>query len=165
MRRVCILLALTLNAAPVAAQTTVYVVRHAEKAKDQGENPALTSAGHARAKELARALESVGLKAIYTTKYARNRQTVAPTAKATGLKPTVVKAKATTELAKTLRSLKGQHVLVAGHSNTVPALLKALGVKRAITIEDDDYDNLFVVFIDQQGLPSLSHLHFGATSR
>jgi hypothetical protein len=34
---------------------------------------------------------------------------------------------------------------VVGHANTIPDLLKKLGVKDQVTIGDNDYDDLFVV--------------------
>jgi hypothetical protein len=36
-------------------------------------------------------------------------------------------------------------VLVVGHSNSVPDVVKGLGVATAVTIGDAEYDRLFVV--------------------
>ena len=36
-------------------------------------------------------------------------------------------------------------VLIVGHSNTVPEILKGLGIQDAIVIGDSEFDNLFVV--------------------
>ena len=55
----------------------------------------------------------------------------------------------------------GASALVAGHSNTVPELLTALGVKETVTIADDEYDNLFVVTLDSAGRTWLKRLRFG----
>ena len=52
------------------------------------------------------------------------------------------------------------NVLVIGHSNTVPDLLKRLGVKQAITIADSEYDNLFVVVRHGTGEPTLIRLRY-----
>ena len=38
-----------------------------------------------------------------------------------------------------------RNVLVVGHSNSVPDIVKALGGTAAITIADDEFDNLFIV--------------------
>ena len=87
-----ILLTLTLavlSAAPLAAGsdsagvTTFLLVRHAEK--ETGDNPSLTTAGAARAEELARVAADLGIDAIYSTRYKRTRETAGPTAKATGI--------------------------------------------------------------------------------
>jgi hypothetical protein len=56
----------------------------------------------------------------------------------------VVKANDRAGLLSQVRSAKG-HVLVVGHSNTVPDVINALGVAATITIADAEYDNLFVV--------------------
>lgn len=161
MRPLLLALLVLLAPASALADSTVYVVRHAEKAKDE-EDPRLTPAGKARAAELALALRSVKLSAVFTTKYRRNRETAAPAAKQAGLSAIVVDAKDYAGLAKTIRTRHdGQHVLVVGHSNTVPEILKALGVKTALAIEERDYDNLFIVQVKKAGGATMSHLHFG----
>jgi hypothetical protein len=39
-------------------------------------------------------------------------------------------------------------VLVAGHSNTIPALIEALSGEK-VMLRDDEYDAMFVVFVPQ----------------
>jgi len=55
-----------------------------------------------------------------------------------------------------VKRLRADHpadvVLVVGHSNSVPALLKALGCTDAPAIADDDYGNVFVL-IPRPGAP------------
>jgi len=58
--------------------------------------------------------------------------------------PTVVKADETAALVAKVKAAKGA-VLVVGHSNTVPEVMTALGVKPAVTIADTEFDNLFIV--------------------
>jgi len=100
--------------------------------------------------------------AVYATQYARTQQTIAPSAGDARLKPRIVDAGSEKELARTLLDgHRGEKVLVCGHSNTVPALLAALGITEPITIDDADYDNLFVVSIDAARRADLLHLHFG----
>lgn len=157
-----LVLALCLVASPAFADTTVYVVRHAEKMQIEGEkDPDLTKEGRARAEALADALRDVPITAIYTTQYKRNRQTVAPAEKRFEKKAVVVDAHDTEGLAKRIRASKDAAVLVAGHSNTVPEILTKLGVKHSITLDETDYDNLFVVRIDDAGAAHLVRLHFG----
>jgi hypothetical protein len=43
------------------------------------------------------------------------------------------------------------NVLVVGHSNTVPELLEALGVRERVSIAEQEFDNLFLVV---QGPPA-----------
>ena len=51
-------------------------------------------------------------------------------------------------------------VVVAGHSNTVPDILKALGVTEAVSIGDDEYDNLFIVVPRGNGPPAFLRLKY-----
>lgn len=135
----------TLRAGPTtrSATTTLFVVRHAEK---RGQDDVLSEAGEARAEALARLLEPTALDAIYATEYARTQATVAPTAAAQGLTTRVLSARADTA-AHLLREHVGEAVLVAGHSNTVPAILRGLGVSERITIAESRYGDLFVVTV------------------
>lgn len=134
-----------------SAQPLVFLVRHAERADAGGkpagmmaDDPDLSAAGRARAERLAQLLKDARITAIYTTEYKRTRQTAAPLAKTLGLEPVVVTSKDGASLIEKLKGTTG-HVLVIGHSNTVPDAIKALGVTEAVTIGDQDFDNLFVV--------------------
>jgi phosphohistidine phosphatase SixA len=159
--------ALLLNlalAAPAAGQDAVFLVRHAERADaasgrstKMGGDPDLSEAGRARAVSLATVLKDAGITAIYTTELVRTRQTAAPLAKALGLTPTVVSASDTAALVKALEVRKG-NVLVVGHSNTVPEIIKGLGVRSPASIGDDEFDNLFVVTAGTT--PGLIRLHY-----
>ena len=102
------------------------VVRHAEKetGADVGQDPALTAAGRVRAAAIAQALADAPVAAVYSTDYARTRETALPTARAHGLEVVTYDAR---EPAETLAArLRASHatgtVLVVGHSNTVPAI-------------------------------------------
>lgn len=136
-------------AAPARAQRAIFIVRHAERA-DAGMNatpdPLLSAAGQARAARLADMLLNTGVTAIYSTEYQRTIRTVQPLAQRLGLEVQQVPAKNTTALiAHIRRSKPSDVVVVAGHSNTVPEILKALDDPEPFTIKDDEYDNLFVV--------------------
>jgi len=164
MRRliVLILAAMLLTSAAAAAQHSVFVVRHAERA-DGGaagmstSDPDLSDAGKARAQSLAAALKDAGITAIYVTEFKRTQQTAAPLATALGLQVTVVPSK---DMAALIEKLKGTagNALVIGHSNTVPEVIKQLGVADPVKLADTDYDFLFVV---TAGSPaSLVRLHY-----
>lgn len=143
--------------------TRIFVVRHAEKDQSgRDDDPGLTPVGWKRAARLARMLEPIELDAVYATQYGRTQQTIAPSAGGARLEPVIIDAGGEKELAQTLLSEHRTHsVLVCGHSNTVPALIAALGVSETITIDDADYDNLFVVTIDGAGRADLLHLRLG----
>jgi len=159
------LLAAALAAAPAAASVVVYVVRHAEKGGAPGDrDPALSTEGLRRADDLARTLRSVKLSGVYATQFKRTQQTVAPAAAAAKVEITMHPAGKESELAAKVRATREGAVLIAGHSNTVPAILEALGAKEKITLSEADYDDLFVVVIDDEGAATLLHLHYGLPS-
>lgn len=144
-------LLLLVSAAATVAQPVVILVRHAERA-DAGQaaagttssDPDLSPAGHARAEALARLLKDATITAIYTTELKRTRQTAAPLARVTGLKPSIVPAAQSADLVRAITQATGV-VLVVGHSNTVPELIARLGCKEPVTIGDEEFDNLFVL--------------------
>jgi len=87
---------------------------------------------------------------------------VAPAARAAGLEVRVRPARETDGLARDLLANHGgKAVLVAGHSNTVPRLLSALGVKPPVTLKVADYGDLFIVAPDARKPASWIRLRFG----
>ncbi|HEX6975123.1 MAG TPA: histidine phosphatase family protein, partial [Vicinamibacterales bacterium] len=95
--------------------------------------------------------------AIFTTEYKRTQQTAAPLAKALGISVTTVPSKDTAGLIEKVKAASG-NVLVVGHSNSVPDVVKGLGVTTPVTIGDAEYDNLFVVRLGDR--PTVLRLHF-----
>lgn len=146
-----------------AAQTTFYVVRHAEKIVSKtNRDPELSEAGKSRAETLSRTLRSAKVDVCLSTKYKRTSLTLAPTAKRFGGKVEVYAAGKERGLTKKwLKDYSGKTVLIAGHSNTVPAILTGLGVTEKLKLEDHHYDNLFMVKIAKDGKVSFTHLHYG----
>ncbi|MCH7812951.1 MAG: histidine phosphatase family protein [Planctomycetes bacterium] len=144
------------------APTFVYLVRHAEKVIDAGnDDPDLTAAGRARAEALADTLRSVPLTAIYVTRWKRTQQTADPVARATGLRPIQANEPADELAARIRRDHAAGPVLVVGHSNTVPDLLTALGCGQPQTIGPRDYDDLFLVIVGRTDPARLINLHYG----
>ena len=127
------------------AQRAVIVVRHAEKV-DQSTDAVLSEAGQARARGLASLLARSGVTAIFATQRQRTVQTVQPLADALKLKVQTMAADDTAGLVERLRSLHATDVVVvAGHSDTVPEILRRLGCVEPVTIADDDFGSAFVV--------------------
>lgn len=150
--------------------TTIVLVRHAEKQAESGD-PALAEEGRIRAEALARTLADAGVTGLSATPYRRTQQTLQPLAEQTGIEIEVQpvdlsdpEAYARELAAGLLEKYRGGTVVVAGHSNTVPLLLEALGVAGPRSIGDDEYDDLFVVQVVADKTPVLFHLHFGDPS-
>jgi phosphohistidine phosphatase SixA len=152
------LLLLGLFPCRASAQPAIFIVRHAEEETTNPSDPDLSVAGRARARRLAAILRSARLSRIFVTDLARTKQTGAAVAGAyKHLVPTVVPANDSAGLLTSILAAPG-NVLVVGHSNTIPGLIKGLGVTGLIEIRDDEYDNLFVVL--RSPTPHLIRLHY-----
>jgi len=153
------LIALALLSQGAAGQSTIFLVRHAEKAQATADekDPELSEAGRSRAESLAQMLKDAGIIAIYVTEFKRTQQTAQSLARAIGVKETIVPAKDTAVLISKLKETKG-HALVIGHSNTLSEIVGALGSSLPITIAEADYDNLFVMTLTTP--PRLLSLHY-----
>jgi broad specificity phosphatase PhoE len=153
---------------PAQTGPLVVLVRHAEKSALPADDPPLTPAGAERAKALEQALASAGVTAVITTEFRRTRETAAPLAGKRGITPQVVPARGESgeahvkAVVAAIEKHPGGVVLVVGHSNTIPAIIAALGGERMRDICDPDYDNLFVLARDA-GSVKLLRTKFGAT--
>ncbi|OYQ35807.1 hypothetical protein CHU95_05895 [Niveispirillum lacus] len=136
-----------LMALPAMAQEII-LVRHAEKSTEQ--DPGLTPAGQARAQTLADMLRATPPTMILTSHARRTRDTAAPAAVQAGVTAEVVPippGDMPTHIRLTADKLSGlrpgQVALVVGHSNTVPALIKALGGPPVPDLPECAFDRLY----------------------
>lgn len=150
--------------APAHAETTVFVVRHAEKV-DASTDAELDGSGRERARLLADMLRDLPLDAVYASKYRRTQQTVAPAAERAGAAVTIHETAAIDSLGAALRGAArdsvDRYVLVAGHSNTVIRWLNGLGITGVAELLDHEYDNLFVVTLGDGNRSRLLRLRYG----
>jgi phosphohistidine phosphatase SixA len=197
----CLLVAALAAVAPPAlaqegSTTTVIVVRHAERAS-RDPNSDLSPAGLARAAALVPLVTGRGVAAIYTTEFCRTAQTAEPSAVALGVplfvagigsraggldgcnpairseRVAVESAAAPATLARRiLDAHPGGTVVVVGHSNTVPALVEALGgptqcgrvLPRAdgeCNLAEDVFHHVFVVRVTEGAGATVEHLSVG----
>jgi broad specificity phosphatase PhoE len=148
---------LVLSAATARAQKAVFIVRHGEKFSEDDER--LTDAGKARATRLASMLRDSGIAEVYSTDTERTIGTAKPLADLLGQKVKIYPNPPA--LVETLRRENSADVvLVVGHSNSVPALLEALGCTEKVSIAGDEYDNLFVVVPQKDAKPLLLRLRY-----
>ncbi len=180
------------------APTTVLVVRHAEKDPASTPTNLDAEAGLPRARALAAIAEREGVAAIYSTPFCRTVQTAQPSAKALALPihllveaglgddlgrcapPIEARTVAVggafappAQAARLLGEHRGRTVLVVGHSNTVPALVEALGATSlcpALVPRDDAgrcelpeerYGDLFTVRVEAAGGAELDAATYG----
>jgi phosphohistidine phosphatase SixA len=157
VKALALFLLVFVSVSTASAQPVVVIVRHAEKAANGGNDPELSSAGRARADALARILKDSGITAIFTSEFKRTRETAAPTATSIGVTATVVPATDTDALVSKLHQLNG-NALVVGHGDTIPNLIKALGINSPVNIPDADYSELLIVTLGDK--PQLFRLHY-----
>ncbi|MBL8606565.1 MAG: histidine phosphatase family protein [Myxococcales bacterium] len=134
-----------------SAPAVVVLVRHAEKASEEGD-PDLSDAGRARAARFARLFARSSPTHLFASDARRTQATLAPLAQATGRAVIVRPAKATNALGEELRALEpGSLAVVAHHSNGLPTLARALGVELSGVhegaIAHDAYGRVFVVVL------------------
>lgn len=151
------------NSAAAQAPTIVILVRHAEKALVPPENkdPDLSAAGQSRAELIKKMFGEAGVTAIYATQFKRTQQTVKPLADKLGVTVTQVEAKKTSDLIKQIRAQNaGQVIFIAGHNNTVPEIIAALGGPKLPIIPETEYDNLFIMTVMSDGSAKLLKLKY-----
>jgi broad specificity phosphatase PhoE len=144
----------------VGAQQAVYLVRHADKAGE-----VLSETGIAQAATLACLLKDAGITAVYVSDIDRTVQTAAPlrallTAKGVAVRVHTIPLKALRDDATNpslqdayagtvVDHVKAHHprdiVLIVGHDNTVPAVIRTLGYRPRVTIRSTEFDHLFLV--------------------
>lgn len=144
--RSLVVLVLLLVSSSALAHKGIFIVRHGEKASASDPDTPLAMQGEDRALALARLLRSAGVSHVFATHLKRTQQTVDPLVEQRGLTKTIVHADKTVDLLKALQSLPPDAVaVVAGHSNTIPDILKGLGITTKIDIKDDQYGRVFLV--------------------
>lgn len=165
----CMLLALPFTA---AAQQSIIIVRHAERQTGEGDDP-LSEAGRHRAERLAAMLKDAGITHIFVSDRRRTLETAQPLARQHQLSatpvavpsaprgkidPSELQVRAT--MAAMARLPRASVVLVIGHSDTVPIFLRRLGHVAAITIHDNEFDNVFIVTPRASRAPAVVRLRF-----
>jgi phosphohistidine phosphatase SixA len=153
---------------------TVFLVRHAEKEEEPKRDPPLKKEGIARSQELARVLAGSNINAIYTSQFIRTKQTADPlatklrlTAISITLKPNLddlrlIAAESTAETVNKILQGSGENVLLVGHSNSIPDVIKMLGGDVVPTIDERKFDDLFVVTVYAKGKAKVTQIKYGA---
>ena len=140
--------------------TVVILVRHAEKRTDDPKDPALSKAGVERAEALAKMLSEAGVTHLFSSEFRRTRETLAPLASRLGMQVREVSARTPEDQVAAIRGLPaGSVAVVAGHSNTVPELVRLLGGEVSELIDaghgpmigDASYDRMFLVILSAAG--------------
>jgi phosphohistidine phosphatase SixA len=129
-------------------KTKIYLVRHAEK--QSGNDPVLTENGNKRSGALLLALKNKGVQHIYVTQFKRTQMTGDSLRIQLGIDTVQYKADTTGEdvLNKILaHNDAGKTILIIGHSNTIPKIIRQLGATdfEPVNIPDAEFDNLYLM--------------------
>jgi broad specificity phosphatase PhoE len=155
--------------APVSAgaqPSLVVLVRHGEKQPTPVDDPSLSEAGVRRAAALDSALRDLVPSTIVVSTRKRTVETAAVVARRTGVTPTVITldgggASHVRAVAEAVQRARGV-VLVVGHSNTVPAIVTALGGPKLPDLCDASYATLFLLTPARDGVAAqLVRAHYG----
>ncbi len=137
-----------------ASTTTVFVMRHAEKmaSNPQDKDPPLSPAGEARALELARhfgqAPKGQGLDSIIVSEFRRTQDTVRPLANRLSIPVIVMPAHDPAGAARrALAENRGGRVLIVGHSDTVPEIVKQLSGVDVGPMSETEYGIVYLVAV------------------
>ena len=156
------LLVASLSALGLVAQSTVFVVRHAERPGTEPDPP-ITEEGFRRADSLARVLADARITHVYTSEALRTQQTAAPAARRFGVEPVVVDAQDLPGLIRRVRETlrKDEATLVVGHRASVPRIVKELSGKEIPPLDVGEHDRMVVVTIFPDGRTAVVTLRFG----
>jgi phosphohistidine phosphatase SixA len=132
--------------------TKIFIVRHAEKVtgKEAGKDPLLTAAGKIRSGDLMRRLQHEGIQKIYVSLTRRSQDTA--DSLRIQLHIDTVHYTADTLCDNLVGAILehrdfGKTILIIAHSNTIPQIIRKLGVQDYPygDIPDSDYDQLFII--------------------
>lgn len=128
-----------------AQPSLVILVRHAEKQSSPADDPSLTERGTLRARMLDQTLAHTTPGTIFVTPFKRTAETAAFVAARSGITPVAISVAGNhvQRVADAVKSASGV-VLVVGHSNTIPAIITALGGPKLSDICDASFATLFV---------------------
>lgn len=146
--------------------TKIFIVRHAEK--ETGKDPLLTASGNARAGDLMRALQNEGIQKIYVSQFRRTQNT--GDSLRLQLKIDTVHYAADTVCDNLISAIMehsdfGKTILIIGHSNTIPQIIRKFGVTDYPygDIPDNEFDNLFMITYKKEKA-KLKVMKYGAKS-
>jgi broad specificity phosphatase PhoE len=121
----------------------------------------LSEAGDVRAKHLIAILKDTDIGAIYVTDFVRTKKTAEPLARELKKDLTIVPKGDPQQLVERLKkNHAAETVLLVGHTDTLPDLIKALGHPGDVKIDAQDYGNMFVVVPKSAGAPTFLRLHY-----
>jgi 2,3-bisphosphoglycerate-dependent phosphoglycerate mutase len=151
----CFFVLIGLNNLYAQSKTTTYIlVRHAEKDTSKAgstmmqSDPELSEAGKLRAENLVAAVKGYKIDAIYSTNYIRTKNTVRPLSEKNSIEVQTYDPRNLKALVAQLQTLEGKTILIAGHSNTTPALANLLlGADTYKALDESVYNKIYIITV------------------
>jgi len=126
--------------------TTIYLIRHAEKA-DSSQNPELSEDGIKRSVRWTKLFEKTTID-IFFTSLTRRAQMTASTIATSKQKDMVFYDFSKFSLKETIEKYPGKTILIVGHSNTIPKQINDfLGEEVYPQIDENEFGNLYTIVI------------------
>lgn len=142
--------------------TTYYFIRHAEKdtLNPNNDDPELTKAGRARARQWAEVFREVDFDLIYSSNYKRTLNTAKPIADSQDKKIDFFNTEKLNDK-DFQEKTKGKTVLVVGHSNLNPEFVNyIIEQNKYDDIDEKEYGSLFIAVIHPDGTRTSEVLYF-----
>lgn len=140
-----------ITAESASGMTQIYMLRHAEKDNYDESDPDLSDYGLDHAKYWKKVLQHITFDQIYTTDFKRNLKTAAIISKDSNIKPEIYYPMSF-EVLKFINKVKGQKILVIGHSNTIPDMVnRIIGESKYPPMSHKNYNTLHLVTVDKNG--------------
>lgn len=135
-----------MNNSSAQETTTIYLIRHAEKA-DASPDTELSEAGKIRAQKWKAYFGDKDIAAVYSTPYKRTTATAEPLATANNLTITTYNP-SEPDLKTIAGKYPGKSVLIVGHSNTIPKQINTLLKENKYPdIDENEFGNVYIVTI------------------
>ena len=133
-------------------ETTIFLIRHAEKDLSTSKNPDLTLIGEKRAENWSNHFSNIEFDAVYSSNFTRTKKTAMPTASKNNLELIIYNPESISA-AQFLKENKGKTVLVVGHSNTIPFFVnKIIEENMYDEIDESIYNHLYKITINENDI-------------
>lgn len=124
--------------------TTIYLIRHAEKAGPSADTE-LSASGNDRAIRWSNYFADKKIEAVYATPYKRTINTGKPLADKNNLEVITYKP-SEMNLSAIAKQYEGKNVVIVGHSNTIPIYVnKFIGENKYPDMEESDFGSLYII--------------------
>ena len=164
MKYILTILLFGILATSCESTNNIYLVRHAEKSGEPANDPHLTKEGKQRAETLKDLLKNKNINAIFSTQTNRTEETAKPLSMLLNIPVQYYGNDTLPEFLQTVAALK-KNTLIVGHSNTTVTMISSLRFRQTITyINEDDYDNLFIIKVKNGKAVKLTETTYGTNS-